>query len=427
MRPVPHPTLPSDAIPAPVIELCERLAEHGFRAWVVGGCIRDLLMAQRVSDWDLATDATPDDVRRVFRRTVPTGIAHGTVTVLHRGGHYEVTTLRGEGAYSDGRRPDTVHFVSDIEEDLARRDFTVNAIALDPRGGTIVDPFGGCEDIAARVVRAVRDPRERFSEDGLRVLRAARFVATLEFTLDPETEAAIPETLDTFRKVSPERVHDEWVKALRKARAPSHAFAVMRRTGMLAISAPAIAALPAETFSHTMRRLDASPPEVAIRVAALLWDAPGDHEPWMRSFRFSNEVRELVLHLLRSRGVADSECWSDADVRRFAQRATRGHVDALLALERADRIARDAPVEPVDTLASRVHAQLAAGAPLVAGDLAIGGKDVMQALGSGPGRHVGRVLAALLARVVDDPALNERERLLALVPAVAKELEGASA
>lgn len=425
MSPVPSPNLPADAIPAAVIELCDRLAEHGFRAWVVGGCIRDLLMGQRVSDWDLATDATPEDVRRVFRRTVPTGIAHGTVTVLHRGGQFEVTTLRGEGAYTDGRRPDSVHFVSDIEEDLARRDFTVNAIALDPRAGTLVDPFRGCDDIAARVVRAVRDPRERFAEDGLRVLRAARFVATLEFTLDPATEAAIPETLDTFRKISPERVHDEWVKALRKAREPSHAFAVMRRTGMLDVSAPSIAALGPEAFSHTMRRLDAAPPEVAIRVAALLWDAPGDHDAWLRAFRFSNEVRELVLHLLRARGTADCECWTDADVRRFAQRATRAHVGALLALERAERIARDAPLEPLDRLGSRVSTQIAAGAPLVPGDLAIGGKDVMQALGSGPGRHVGRVLAALLSRAIDDPSINERERLLALVPDVAKQIEGA--
>ena len=233
----PVSSIPPDAIPEAVLDLCERLARDGFRAWVVGGCIRDLLMGHRVSDWDLATDATPEDVMRVFRRTVPTGIAHGTVTVLHRGGHYEVTTLRGEGAYSDGRRPDSVHFVSDIEEDLARRDFTVNAIAFDPRSGEIVDPWCGVHDLQHRVVRAVRDPQERFGEDGLRVMRAARFVATLEFTLDAATEAAIPATLETFRKVSPERVHDEWVKALRKAHAPSHAFAVMRRTGMLAISA----------------------------------------------------------------------------------------------------------------------------------------------------------------------------------------------
>ncbi|UJR80495.1 Polynucleotide adenylyltransferase [Sandaracinus amylolyticus] len=422
VAPVSAPSIPPDAIPEAVIDLCERLARSGYRAWVVGGCIRDLLMGERVSDWDLATDATPEDVMRVFRRTVPTGIAHGTVTVLHRGGHYEVTTLRGEGAYSDGRRPDSVHFVSDIEEDLARRDFTVNAIAFDPRTGEIVDPWCGVHDLQHRVVRAVRDPRERFGEDGLRVLRAARFVSTLEFTLDPATEAAIPPTLETFRKVSPERVHDEWVKALTKARAPSRAFDVMRRTGMLAISGPAIAALDDDAFARALRRVDETPRAVALRVAALLWDAPGDHDVWMRAFRFSNEVRELAAHLLRVRGMVDAEAWSDADVRRFVQRATRAHVDALLELERADRIARGEPTQVVDGLAARVRAQLDANVPLVAGDLAIGGKDVMSALGSGPGRHVGRILAALLARVVDDPSINTRERLLALVPEVAKEI-----
>src|SRR5690606_41041217 len=132
-------------------------------------------MGKPVSDWDLATTALPGEVQAVFKRTIPTGIQHGTVTVLHRGRHYEVTTLRGEGAYTDGRRPDTVEFVREIDEDLARRDFTVNAIAYDPLRRELVDPWGGLEDIDRKVIRAVGDPRERFGEDGLRVLRAARF------------------------------------------------------------------------------------------------------------------------------------------------------------------------------------------------------------------------------------------------------------
>lgn len=417
-----RPHLTSQSIPAPVRELCDRLAERDFRAWVVGGCIRDLLMGKEVADWDLATDATPDEVARVFRRTVPTGIAHGTITVLHRGGHYEVTTLRGEGAYSDGRRPDSVHFVSDIAEDLARRDFTVNAIAYDPRQDAIVDPWGGVEDLAARVVRAVRDPRERFSEDGLRVLRAARFVATLEFELDPETEAAIPATLETFRKVSPERVRDEWAKTLTKARRPSRALEVMRRTGMLAITAPSIAALPDDAFARAMRRADAATKELPIRVAALLVEAAGDHDAWMRALRFSNEERETTLHLLRHRDVAGCEAWSDADVRRFLRRATRAQWPIVVALEHADRVARGASIEPVEALSAAIDRALAASVPLVASELAISGKDVMQALGSGPGRHVGVILARLLDRAVDDPSLNERARLLALVPEIAKEI-----
>src|SRR5262249_10771287 len=162
---------------------------------------RDLLLGRVANDWDIATDARPDELLRTFPRAVPTGIEHGTITVVRDGHHYEVTTLRGEGTYSDGRRPDWVDFVDDITADLARRDFTVNAIAVDPVDGKLIDPHGGRADLGRKVLRAVGNPLERFSEDGLRVLRAARFVATLEFTLDPSTEQAIAPTLDTFRKV----------------------------------------------------------------------------------------------------------------------------------------------------------------------------------------------------------------------------------
>ncbi|MDB4992727.1 MAG: tRNA nucleotidyltransferase, partial [Myxococcaceae bacterium] len=220
-----------------VIALCARLAEKGKRGWVVGGCVRDLLLGREVSDWDIATDALPEEVVKIFPRVIPTGIQHGTVTVMVKGRGYEVTTLRGEASYSDGRRPDEVSFVDDIVKDLARRDFTMNAIAIDPTNGHVVDPFDGQKDLAARVLRAVGVPEERFSEDGLRVLRAARFVATLDVTLDPATEAAIRPTLDTFRKVSQERVRDEWVKAM-KANKPSRAFEVMRTTGILEITCP---------------------------------------------------------------------------------------------------------------------------------------------------------------------------------------------
>jgi tRNA nucleotidyltransferase (CCA-adding enzyme) len=225
------------AVPRDVLELCERLRSQGKRAWIVGGCVRDLLLGRTASDWDVATDARPKELLRIFPRAIPTGIEHGTVTVVKEGHHYEVTTLRGEGTYTDGRRPDWVEFVDDITADLARRDFTVNAIAVDPLDGKLIDPFDGRGDLARGLLRAVGDARERFAEDGLRVLRAARFVATLELALDPATEAAIRPTLDTYRKVAHERVRDEWVKTM-KARAPSRAFEVMRRTGILEVTCP---------------------------------------------------------------------------------------------------------------------------------------------------------------------------------------------
>ena len=172
-------------IPKDVFGLCDKLRASGKRSWIVGGCVRDMLLGRAVADWDLCTDAKPEELVKIFPRAIPTGIEHGTLTVVVSGKHYEVTTLRGETTYSDGRRPDAVHFVSDIVADLARRDFTFNAIALDPLDGTIIDPFEGRKDLAARILRAVGDPLQRFGEDGLRVLRAARFAATLEVDLDP--------------------------------------------------------------------------------------------------------------------------------------------------------------------------------------------------------------------------------------------------
>ena len=228
-------------LPRDVVDLCERLRSRGKRAWIVGGCVRDLLRGRPAGDWDVATDARPPELLSIFPRAIPTGIEHGTVTVVRGGEHYEVTTLRGEGTYSDGRRPDWVEFVDDITADLARRDFTVNAIAIDPADGKVIDPFDGQGDLARGVLRAVGDAKERFAEDGLRVLRAARFVASLEMTLDPDTEAAIRPTLDTFRKVAAERVRDEWLKAM-KAPAPSRAFDVMRRTGILEVTCPELLA-----------------------------------------------------------------------------------------------------------------------------------------------------------------------------------------
>jgi tRNA nucleotidyltransferase (CCA-adding enzyme) len=243
-----------EAIPGDARAICAALGAAGHGAWVVGGCVRDHLLGRAVSDWDVCTSARPEEVVRLFPRSIPTGMAHGTVTVVRGGAHYEVTTLRGEGTYSDGRRPDTVHFLDDVRDDLARRDFTVNAIAYDPLQHRLVDPFGGRDDLRAGLLRAVGDALQRFREDGLRVLRGARFVASLGFTLEPDTEAAITGALDVFQRVSAERVRDEWMKTL-KAPRPSGAFRVMHRRGILGLVAPALDALAAQP-SHRAPALD---------------------------------------------------------------------------------------------------------------------------------------------------------------------------
>jgi tRNA nucleotidyltransferase (CCA-adding enzyme) len=436
-------------VPEPVRAVCKRLRETGKRAWVVGGCVRDLLRGVPVADYDICTDARPEETTRAFAKVIPTGIEHGTVTVLWRGAPYEVTTLRGETTYSDGRRPDAVVFHDDITADLARRDFTVNAIALDPLDGALVDPFGGRGDLAAKVIRAVGDARARFSEDGLRVLRAARFVAALGAELEPATEAAIGPSLDTYRKVSPERVRDEWLKTM-KAKAPSRAFEVMRRTGVLGVSCPELVegvgcpAGPrhaADVWGHALAALDACEGDAVLRLGALLHDvgkprarrpgaAPGGGDAFegyaeagaaladeiLRRLRFSNEERERVVALVRHHDVDYDDGWGDAAVRRWVRRVGPERLGDLARLARADALGRgvDAGAElaRAGRLFERARGVLAAGAPLSTKALAVNGRDLMAALGLPPGRHVGELLERLLEVALDDPSVNTRERLL---------------
>lgn len=443
-------------IPPGVLAVCARLREKGHRAWIVGGCVRDLLRSAPSADWDVATSARPEEVQRAFRRVIPTGIQHGTVTVhLHDkegGGSFEVTTLRGETTYSDGRRPDAVVFVDDIVADLARRDFTVNAIALDPlREGdaALIDPFDGHGDLQRRLLRAVGDPAQRFGEDGLRALRAARFVASLEFELDASTAAAIRPALDVYRKVSAERVRDEWIKAL-KARSPSRAFEVMRVHGLLEVSAPEL--LPQygcdqnkwhryDVWGHAMACVDACAGDPVLRLSALLHDVgkPAtrafsdktqdftfyDHErvgaemvdPLLSRLRFSNEERVRVTHLVRHHLVCYEPSWSDAAVRRWIRRIGRERLEDMYALNEADLRGKDregdADLLNLADLKVRVAEIFAKGEATTARDLSIGGKELMERLGMRPGPKMGILLDRLLEDVLEEPSRNTPEALLA--------------
>ena len=447
-------------VPGAVAEICRKLGQHGYRSWVVGGAVRDVLLAHRHGrdtaqaaaqcDWDLATDALPEQTIRLFRRVIPTGIEHGTVTVLVNRVGYELTTLRGESGYSDGRRPDSVSFISDIEADLARRDFTINAMAFDIATRELVDPFGGLADLQVGRLRAVGDARRRFAEDGLRVLRAARFVATLELDLDPHTQQAISPSLDSYRRVSAERIREEWKKALGASR-PSRAFRLMQRHGMLEITAPALQATVGctqnrhhafDVWEHTLRCVDACPPHTILRLAALLHDIgkpvvrayqpdKGDvtfyhHEirgaelarDLMEKLRFSNDERDRVSALVRHHIVQYDEAWTDAAVRRWVRRTTPDLVEDILVLNRADVVAKgtDASEDLVRLarLERRVSEVASQGAVFGVRDLAINGRDLMAELGLVQGPEVGRLLGELLERVTDDPELNERQRLFRL-------------
>lgn len=432
----------------------------GHQAWLAGGAVRDLLRGKGADDFDVATDAVPEQVLKLFPKVVPTGIQHGTVMVLSGDHKVEVTTFRGEGAYLDGRRPSSVTFLSDIDGDLARRDFTVNAIAWDPIAGVLRDPCSGAEDLNRRLLRAVGDPLARFREDGLRPLRAVRIACTLRLALEPRTRRAIPETLDVFAKVAMERVRDELIKLLVRGAPPSRGLRLLVRTGLLARIAPELLESVGfaqnrfhrwDVWRHTLRCVDFAPPDLVVRLAALLHDvakprcaapregAPGEHTFYdhekvsatlssaiLQRLKFPRRETEQVALLVAEHNWHYRPEWNDATVRRALARIGPDHLPALWALRQADLRARGRLVE--EGLANQAEAEarfqreIDRAAALKITDLAISGEDVMRELSVGPGRLVGEVLERLLERVIDDPDLNTRKALLRLLPDVARQL-----
>ena len=402
----------SFTIPDDVRHVCEALDEAGYEAYLVGGCIRDLLLGRRPGDWDLATSATPEQVIQVFPRVIPTGIKHGTVTVIHRGKTLEVTTLRGEGAYSDGRHPDEVVFLTEIDKDLARRDFTVNAIAWNPVADTVHDPFGGRDDLAGRVLRAVGTPRDRFEEDGLRVLRAARFCATLEFDVEEPTRRAMAAAAPMLERVSAERKRDEILKMLR-AGSPSRGIDIMLSAGIFDHLCPGGAVSEPTLPSTAGRRVDLLAPEPAPRIAAMFLDAE-DPPLAITSLKLDKKTRTKAERaILATRSAAGRATpWTDRDARLLA--AEHGMEAALDGgrIHRADLLARDLDAAVADWLVASLEEVRRRGDPVSVRDLAVTGAEVIDQLDIPPGPAVGEILEALLRHVLERPEDNRRDLLL---------------
>lgn len=423
------------AVPANVREVCRKLADAGHEAVAVGGAVRDAILGREPGDWDVATSAHPDAVIALFPRTIPTGLQHGTVTIITGKGatsHVEVTTFRGEGAYTDARRPDHVTFGVPLVEDLARRDLRVNAMAYDPARRRLIDPFEGRRDIAERLLRAVgptgnvyEDAVARFSEDGLRVMRAVRFAAVLEFALDPDTERGIVPALPSLAKVSKERVAEELRKIL-ASRKPSLALVPAERTGILGVVLPeldagwrawaAVRGDRARAVAHCFARIDAAPPEA--RLGALVAELASPDEgavrldraavkqaqDLLRRLKFSNEELAAAAVLAGAAPAARVPAWTDAALRRLLVDVTRPHAAAAVALWRADG---------ATALADHAAAILDRGDPLAVGELVVSGKDLMSSLAMPAGPAIGRLLQSLFNQVLDDPSLNTRDQLLA--------------
>ncbi|MCL2761958.1 MAG: HD domain-containing protein [Treponema sp.] len=413
-----------------------------------------MLRGKKAHDWDLATNATPEEVAAIFKKAspagkvIPTGIKHGTVTALYRGRNMEITTYRTEADYSDGRRPDQVHYTMSIEEDLSRRDFTMNAIALRLPKGEKVDPFGGAADIKAGIIRCVGDPAARFAEDGLRPLRAVRFAAQLTYRIEPGTLAAIPGVLETSAKVSAERVRDEIEKIIASEK-PSRGFLCMEETGLLKLFLPELAACRGidqkgfhcfDVFAHSLLACDYAaekqyPQEV--RAAALLHDIgkpitrqldtdgiytfyqhEAESEKMTRAIlerlRFPNVFTDSVCHLVKEHMFHYTDDWGDAAVRRFIVRIGEENLTNLYQLRLADTYATAGNTPPPNALLPltyRVEKALQEGRAFTLKDLAISGKDLIAA-GMKPGKTLGIILDELLETVLDDPTQNTPETLL---------------
>lgn len=443
----PNPTLDSGRVPPPVRSLLTTLRRAGRQATLVGGCVRDLARGEPVIDWDVGTSARPEEVLRLFPGAVPTGLKHGTVTVVLGSGPCEVTTFRVEEGYTDARRPDRVSFTDDLGADLARRDFTVNAMAWDPIAGIEVDPFGGRADLEARLLRAVGDPRTRFREDGLRPIRAARFAATLEFEIEPATFAALAESRDQVARVAAERLRDELMKVLRAPK-PSRAFEVLRRSGLLPLLLPELegcVAVPQnrhhayDVYFHTLHVTDAAPAaKPVVRLAALFHDVGkpmtraekenGDAtfynhqyesahmaEEAMTRLKFSREMTQRVVHLVRQHMFDYRPEWTDATVRRFVRTVGAENVADLFDLRIADNVGNGTKTgfpHYLGELSDRIDLVLESEEALSVRDLKVDGADVMRTLKLAPGPEVGKILERLLEEVLEDPSQNERGKLL---------------
>lgn len=443
-------------IPAVVRSLAAVFRTHGRQCYLVGGAIRDISMGRPSADFDIATDAPPADVMRMFPRVIPTGLKHGTVTVLFKGTHFEVTTFRVDDGYSDGRRPDSVTFAPTIGEDLARRDFTINAMAYDLHEDLLIDPHDGRGDLAAGLIRAIGDPDARFHEDGLRPMRACRFSAQLEFSVAEGTRAAIRRALDVVARVSVERIRDEILKMMEAPR-PSRGFELMRDTGLLDLILPELAEGVGveqggghcfDVFRHSLAACDAAlRSDVLLRLAALLHDCgkprallagEGGRTGFQGHDRISAQITEAVMlrlkfptlaikrvtHLVKHHMFNYREEWSDAAVRRFLARVGEENVADLLELRTADVRGmcgqREAPAL-LSGFMARIREAVNEGHALTVRSLAVDGRDLMESLALKPGPVVGTILEQLLQAVLDDPALNERGKLLEMAGRIYRE------
>lgn len=455
-----------------LIEFGKVFFQAGYKAYLVGGAVRDMLMKVPAHDWDVATNATPQDVIKLFKFVVPTGIEHGTVTVHYKGNEIEVTTFRTEAGYSDGRHPDSINYAATIEEDLARRDFTMNAIAASLEDGIITDPYGGQDDIKNKLIRTVGAAHERFMEDGLRPVRALRFASKLGFSIEKNTYSEIfkKEIQAKAASISIERFRDEFEKIMASPK-PSVGLKLLEESGLLDIFIPEFkicrgciqsdyrAFHKFDVLDHLFYACDGAPADkLNVRLAALFHDIgkPAakkilhetvldgekndgskkeietitfyNHEAFgekitqklMTRLKFSNDMISNVCHLVKEHMFHYESNWSEAAVRRFIIRVKPECREDLYDLRLADMygmynekvdVRYSESVKLLLELKARVEKELSKKTALSLKSLAVNGRDLMQ-LGIPAGKELGRILNELLECVIEDPAMNNKEMLI---------------
>lgn len=428
------------AVPPLIARACEILSDAGFQAYVVGGAIRDSLLGLEPTDWDIATDARPEQVEAVFDRAIPTGKEFGTITVILEGNPVEITTMRRDGPYSDGRRPDYIILTDRLKEDLSRRDFTVNALAYDPQTKRIIDPFQGRWHLRRRILATVGDPEDRFREDPLRMLRLVRFQSTLGFKIDKKTRLSLPGLARLIAKVSPERILSELNRTL-LGRELFQGLQTLFTGGLMEHILPELSAghtvspgpsHPYDLLGHAMAAAHYAPPVLELRWAALLHDVgkletlKRDHarisaqwaEDILRRLHGSNSLIHKVSTLIAHHMFSVHPHSSDREIRRFLAAVGTQTAFELVKLRQADMAGMNADPRMIidfgQSLEARFKELLTQKQALGIRDLAVDGHDLMQALDLNPGPLVGEILRRLLEQVLEDPSLNQREQLLEL-------------
>ncbi len=426
------------------LSIIKKLQDNGYEAYLVGGSVRNALLDGNTTDFDITTSATPEDVMNLFPHTVPTGLQHGTVTIILNHTPYEVTTYRTDGEYFDSRHPISVQFVRDLAEDLKRRDFTINAMAYDPFSQTLVDHFGGKDDLRLRMIRAVGNPVERLTEDALRIIRGIRFAAQLNFNIESETLKAMSDLSRLLVHISSERIYSELTRILMTEK-PSVGIELMLYTGALEVIMPELLPMAGfkqfspyhdkDVFFHTMQVLDSTRPYLPLRLAALLHDSGKPHtfsmgedgighfygheeasariaKGILTRLKADNKTRETTL-LLISRHMVSLDMKRPVKIKKLIKDFGRDNVDLFFEFKEADHAGKSSGAKAdlrLIRMKERVHEIIDNKEPLELRDLVISGQDLLD-MGFPRGRIVGDVLDELLAEVLANPDLNRMDYL----------------